>query len=132
MINKLINNFVFINFCGQKIGHYNDKYIKSNIINVLTMQIAFLMFIPWMYICILILKFRSFLAIFIPMIIINYVIYYLLKRHLFFKINFHQMTLNYRLITRKRRILNFIFSLVIIIGSFISFCVSLLFIKFFQ
>ena len=129
-MNKLLNNWIFINFCGQKIGQFDSNYVIGSLINALSAQITMIVNIP-LFICYFSFGFRSFIPLAILIIISLIVVRKSLKAFLKDKLNNIELEKKYKFTTKRKRILYFILSIIMVFGSFLMFGYSLVLIQYF-
>ena len=129
-MNKLLDSWIFVNFCGQKIGQFDSNYVIGSLINALSAQITMIVNIP-LFFCFFSFGFRSFIPLTILIIISLIVVRKSLKAFLKDKLNNIELEKKYKFTTKRKRILYFILSIIMVFGSFLMFGYSLVFIKYF-
>ena len=129
-MNRILDEWIFINFCGQKIGQFNTQYIKSGLINALSVQITNILYIP-LFICYISVGFRTFLPLIILVIVLAVIANYTLKHLTKHRINLGELEKRYRATSKNTHITNFILSILMVAGSFLIFCFSLALLKYF-
>lgn len=132
MIKSIIKKWLFINYCGQKIGQFKGANLKETLLNVTTSNISFIIY----GIIVLIyglLGFRSlfyFLLIGVP---IEFLITRpLIKKNIMTIISLQELELRYRNTPRWKRIIFFIFAILILLSSIALFLLILSSARFFK
>ncbi len=123
---NLLQGWIFINYCGQKIGQFNSKNINNSLINALVSQVAPISFVPLFYIYIM-LGFRSFWMIFVLVIFQTFLVSFLIKKSTMGMINIANLENQYKSLARGKRIRNFILAIIITGLSIVCFACSLAF-----
>lgn len=121
MIRSLIRHWLFINYCGQKIGQFKGADLKDTLLNVTTSNISFIVYGILLNIYIL-LGFKSFLLFLIVAIPFEFLVTRrLLRRYIMSIISIEELDSLYKSTPRWKRILIFILTLMIIICSVVFF-----------
>jgi len=119
---KIVDNWILINYCGQKIGQFNSKNIYNDLINISTSQITVLLCIPiyWLLIKTDIIS--------LPLVVVLVVITFAMVRYFTQeKISKHyvnDLERKYKALDRKVRIINFIIAIVLTGASIVLFGLS--------
>ena len=128
---RIFNKWIFINYCGQKIGQINTSNIQSSLLNVLVSQIAPLSFIPLFFIYILV-GLRSFGLLFVLIVIQAVIVRYGVKSLNRELIDIKDLEHKYRSTNRKKRLINFVLSIVMTGSCILGLGYSLFFLKYFK
>ncbi|SDM14737.1 hypothetical protein SAMN05216273_114100 [Chryseobacterium taihuense] len=132
MIKSILKQWIFINYCGQKIGQFKGANLKETLLNVTTSNISFIIYGIILLIYGL-LGFRSvfyFLLIAVP---VEFLITRpLIKKHIMTIASMQELEARYRKTPRWKRIMFFILSLLIIILSVVLFISILSSARFFK
>jgi len=128
---RIFNKWIFINYCGQKIGQINTSNIQSSLLNVLVSQIAPLSFIPLFFIYILV-GLRSFGLLLVLIIIQAIIVRYGVKSLTRELIDIKDLEHKYRNTKRKERVINFVSAIVMTILCILGFGYSLFFLEYFK
>jgi len=125
---RLLNKWLFVNYCGQKIGQFNGLDLKNSLLNVLVSQVA-----PFVNILIVMLYIliglRNFYVLLIIMALMVYFTRIFLKKSLKEYLLMNKFETKYRSTSKKSRILNFVISILLTGGSVVIFGYSLSFLK---
>lgn len=125
---RLLEVWLFVNYCGQKIGQFSGADLKNSLLNVLVAQIAPLINIPIIFTYIY-LGYRNYLIVVVLLVLVVWVIRIflknILKEHLFVS----KLETKYKSISKNRKILNFALSILFTGGAIIIFGYSLFLLK---
>lgn len=119
---KMVDNWILINFCGQKIGQFNSKNIYNDLINILTSQITVLFCIPIHWI--LIKTETISLPLVIVLVVITFAIIRYFTQEKIPKHYVNDLERKYKALERKRRIINFIIAIILTGASIVLFGLS--------
>lgn len=125
---RLLEFWLFINYCGQKIGQFKGADLKNSLLNVLVSQIAPLLFIPAIFIYIG-LGFRNFYLYSIIIILVVWLTRIFLKKKLIEHLSINDLEFKYKSISKKRRIFYFSISILLTASATIIFGYSMFFLK---
>ncbi|SDG66365.1 hypothetical protein [Epilithonimonas hungarica] len=132
MIKSILEQWLFINYCGQKIGQLKGANLKETLLNVTTGNIAIIIYGIILNIYILL----GFKNIFIYLVIaILFEFFFLrkwIKKQIMPIISIEKLDANYNVTPRWKRVLFFSLSIIIILGSYFIFGFILYSIKFFK
>lgn len=132
MIKSIIKQWLFINYCGQKIGQFKGANLKETLLNVTTSNISFIIYGVILLIYGL-LGFRSlfyFLLIAVP---VEFLITRpLIKKHIMTIVSMQELEARYKISPRWKRIMFFILAILIVICSIILFLLILSSARFFK
>jgi hypothetical protein len=127
-MNRLLEVWLFVNYCGQKIGQFSGADLKNSLLNVLVAQIAPLINIPIIFTYIY-LGYRNYLIVVVLLVLVVWIIRIflknILKEHLFVS----KLETKYKSISKNRKILNFALSILFTGGAIIIFGYSLFLLK---
>lgn len=126
---NFINKWIFINYCGQKIGQFKNVNLYSPLLNVITGQVANLLLIPVFY-CYFFIGFRN---IFIAILIIIAIVYLTrkcLKKYCMINVTMQELETNYTSISRSCRIFYFVIAMLLTILCIVMFGCSFWLLKF--
>ncbi len=126
-MNKLLDGWIFVNFCGQKIGQFGNNYVLDGLLNVLLGEITYFFYIPLFYVYIS-LGFRAFLPLILLIVIVTIKVRYIFKGLIIRQINIDELEKKYKFAAKRKRILYFILSIIMVVGSFLTFVFSLTFV----
>lgn len=125
---RLLEVWLFINYCGQKIGQFKGADLRVTLLNVLVAQIALLLYIPLIFLYIG-LGFRNFYVWLVLMILVVWLTRIFLKKNLKEHLSISELDFKYKSISKKRRILNFSISILLTGGATMIFGYSLFLLK---
>lgn len=125
MIKRLLRQWLFINYCGQKMGQFEHSNMKRYMLNIFNAQIGHFLniFVLNIY---FIFGFRSIFGFIILLIVNNIIIRFFIRKFLMPLVSLNQLEQQYLKTPRNKRILNFFISLIIVILSFLLFVFSFL------
>jgi hypothetical protein len=125
---RLLKVWLFINYCGQKIGQFSGADLKNSLLNVLVAQIAPLINIPIIFTFIY-LGYRNFLIVVVLLVLVVWIIRIFLKNILKEHLSLSKLEIKYKSISKNRKILNFALSILFTGGAIIIFGYSLFLLK---
>ncbi|SDM14750.1 hypothetical protein [Chryseobacterium taihuense] len=132
MIRSILKQWLFINYCGQKIGQFKGADLKETLLNITTGNIAIIIYGIFLNIYILL----GFKNIFIYLIIAVFFEFIFLRKWIKKKImpitSIEELNKKYINTPRWKRILFLILSIIIILGSYFIFGLILSSIRFFK
>lgn len=122
---KFLNRWIFINYCGQKIGQFEHSNMKGYMLNIFNAQIGHILniFVLNIY---FILGFRSVFGFIFLLIVDNIIIRFFIRKFLMPLISLNQLEQQYIKTSRNKKLINFSISLVVVIASFLLFVFSFL------
>ncbi|WP_314243049.1 hypothetical protein [Empedobacter tilapiae] len=125
MVKSIIKQWLFINYCGQKIGQFKGANLKESLLNVTTSNISFIIYgiIALIY---GLLGFRSlfyFLLIAVPVEFL--IIRPFIKKNIITIISIQELDYHYKGTPKWKRITFFILAILIVIFSVILFLLIL-------
>lgn len=127
-MNKLLEVWLFVNYCGQKIGQFSGADLRNSLLNVLVAQIAPLTYIPMMFLFIG-LGFRNFYIWLVLMVLVVWLTRIFLKKNLKEHLSISKLEIKYKSISKRRKILNFVIAILFTGGAIIIFGYSLFLLK---
>lgn len=127
-MSRLIEVWLFINYCGQKIGQFKGADLRITFMNVLVAQIAPLLYIPVIFLYIG-LGFRNFYVWIVLMVLVVWLTRIFLKKNLREHLSVDKLEVKYKSISKNRKILNFVLSILFTGGAVIIFGYSLFLLK---
>jgi hypothetical protein len=127
---KLLDKWLFVNYCGQKIGQFSGSDLRDSLLTVLVAQVVpfFNLLIVILYILV---GFRNFYVLLILMVFIAYCTRLFLESFLKEYLLLNRLESKYKAISRKNRILNFVFSILLTGGAVVIFGCGLSMLKWF-
>lgn len=132
MTKSLIKQWLFINYCGQKIGQFKGADLKDSLVNITTSNISFIIY-GIIFNIYLQLGFRSlfyFLLVAVPFEFL--VTRKLVKKYLMTNVSMYDLEVRYKITPRWKRIAFFVLAILILIlsyGIFIIIVLSIRYIK---
>lgn len=127
-MNRLLEVWLFVNYCGQKIGQFSGADLRNSLLNVLVAQIAPLINIPIIFTYIY-LGYRNFLIVVVLLVLVVWIIRIFLKNILKEHLSISKLEIKYKSISKNRKILNFALSILFTGGAIIIFGYSLFLLK---
>lgn len=121
MIRLIIKQWLFINYCGQKIGQFKGADLKDTLLNVTTSNISFIVYGILLHIYVL-LGFRSFILFLVIAVPFEFLVTRkLVKKYIMSIMSLEELEKQYILIPRWKRILFFILAIIILLFSVVFF-----------
>lgn len=131
MIKSFIKQWLFVNYCGQKIGQFKGADLSGTLLNVMNVNISFIIYGIFLDIYIL-LGFRNFIVIAVIAIPFEFLVTRkLIKRYIMPLISLKELNDLYNLTPRWKRIFYFILAIIILLCSVLSFFLLIISLKFF-
>lgn len=126
---SVLKEYLFINYCGQKIGQFKGVDIRVSLLNVIVAQVVpfFSIAITFLYVSI---GFRNFWVFALLNLLLVYAIRWYLKKHFFSKIPFPQLEEKFKKASKIRRVLNFFIAIFLTGGCVVVFAFSLYSLKY--
>ena len=132
MIKSIIKQWIFINYCGQKLGQFKGTDIKGTLLNVTTANIAVIVYGVILTIYAL-LGFRNVVCFLLIAIAFEFlVIRKFTKMYILSIMSLDELERRYKETLRWKRVLFFILALLIFITSYGIFFILLFSIKYFK
>lgn len=131
MINKIIKQWVFINYCGQKIGQFRGADLKLALLNVTTLNVSFIIYGIIFFIFIKLGFKNVYLYLLISISFEFLVIRKFVKKYLDQTISISELQKQYKITHIRIRILFFLLSILLVILSVILFIVIISSLKYF-
>ncbi|PQA96418.1 hypothetical protein SAMN05421796_101413 [Chryseobacterium piscicola] len=125
MIRSIIKQWIFINYCGQKIGQFEHTRMKSYMLNIFNAQIGHFLNIIILNFY-LFLGFRSIIGFIILLIVDNILIRKIIKKLIMPNVIINQLEQEYNKTHKWKRVLNFTYSIILVIICFLLFVFSFL------
>jgi hypothetical protein len=125
---SLLEIWLFVNYCGQKIGQFKGADMRNSLLNALVSQIAPLIYVPIIFLYIG-FGFRNFYIWLVIMVIVVWLTNILIKKNLEKHLSISKLEIKYKSISRNRRILNFALSILFTGGAIMIFGYSLFLLK---
>lgn len=126
MINSLIKKWLFINYCGQRIGQFKGADLKNSLVNITTSNISYFVY-GIMLAIYLLLGFKSILFFMFIAIPFEFLVTRrLVKRYIMTVVSIHELEELYKQTSQAKRIVLFILAILIFIGCFTIFILILI------
>ncbi|SDG66401.1 hypothetical protein [Epilithonimonas hungarica] len=131
MITSIMKQWLFINYCGQKIGQLKGANVKETLLNVTTSNLSFIIYGLLLDIYVL-LGFRKLWLILIIAIPFEFFVTRpLIKKHIMTIMSVQELEARYKITPRWKRIMFFILAILIVLSSVALFFTIIFSLKFF-
>jgi len=127
-MNRLLNLWFFVNYCGQKIGQFKGADLSNSLLNVLVSQVAPLIYIPLTFSYIG-LGFRNFYIWSALIVLVVYFTKIILRKCLANYLVIDNLEAKYKLTSKLKRILYFAIAILLTAGAILIFGCSLFLLK---
>lgn len=132
MIRSIIKQWLFINYCGQKIGQFKGADLKETLLNVTTSNISFIIYGILSIVCFE-LGFRNLFYFLLIAVLFEFLITRrLIKKYIMTIMSLQELELKYRITPQWKRIMFFIFAILILLFSIALFLLILSSLRFFK
>lgn len=126
-----MKEFVFINYCGQKIGQFNKQNLGKSLSNAIVFNLSLIISIPFEVIYLLFFP-KSIVVFVVIYIVVTYLLSNYVKQKVITRTTMNVCELRYKTTSKKVRILFFMLSILFVILSVVAFSLSMVIPSYFK
>lgn len=126
---KILEKYLFVNYCGQRLGQFKGADINVALLNAISGQISPIVFIPIFFIYVE-LGFRSYWGVVTIFVLLLFSIRFLLRKKIVSNVLSYNLDSKFSQISKGQRRINFLLAIFLTIFSFLTFAFSLCFLSY--
>jgi len=126
---KILEKYLFVNYCGQRLGQFKGADINVALLNAISGQISPIVFIPIFFIYVE-LGFRSYWGVVTIFVLLLFSIRFLLRKKIVSNVLSYNFDSKFSQISKGQRRINFLLAIFLTIFSFLTFAFSLCFLSY--